>query len=84
MPRGLWVDLIKAKYLNEKDLFSAHVPRDRNFGTISRRSSGTSRWELGTMSGMGCVLISDWTGRQGKLPCSEQVAKRRGASDVGT
>jgi hypothetical protein len=51
---GLWVDILKAKHLGDRDLFAHETPREgSNSGVRCRRSSGTSSWEPGTTLRMG-------------------------------
>jgi hypothetical protein len=65
----LWVDLIRAKYLDDLDLFSSGVPtHSSNYGMSSRRSSGTSNWRPNTRFAMGGEPISCLTGGWGRVP----------------
>jgi hypothetical protein len=66
----LWVDLLRAKYLGDEDVFPPPSRgKARNSGPLSKRSSGISRWELNTRSVMGSALTSGWTGGRAPLPC---------------
>jgi hypothetical protein len=67
---GLWANLIRAKYLDGRDLFSNEVPTvAHSSGTPSRKSNGTSNSGPNTRFTMGSVPTSGLTGGLAQAPC---------------